>query len=67
MDTRRLRIVSLTGWGLCLLVGAVVVLRAYGADLGTIGGYTLAFLIWLVLLFVGWRWFRRLDGSDDGA
>ena len=68
MDARRrLRIVSLTGWGLCLIVAAVVVLRAYGADLGAIAGYTLAFLIWLALMAAGWRWFRRLDTSDrDG-
>ena len=65
MDARRrLRIVSLTGWGLCLIVAAVVVLRAYGADLGSVAGFSLAFLIWLALLFIGWRWFRRLDTSD---
>lgn len=68
MDARRrLRIVSLTGWGLCLIVAAVVVLRAYGADLGTVAGFSLAFLIWLALLYIGWRWFRRLDTGDrDG-
>ena len=66
MDARRrLRIVSLTGWGLCLIVAAVVVLRAYGADLGTVAGFTLAFLVWLALLFAGWRWFRGLDRGDD--
>jgi len=70
MDARRrLRIVSLTGWGLCLIAGAVVVLRAYGADLGTLAGYTVAFLLWLALMAAGWRWFRRLDTTDrdDGS
>ena len=68
MDARRrLRIVSLTGWGLCIIVAAVVVLRAYGADLGAVAGFTLAFLVWLALLFIGWRWFRRLDRGDDDS
>jgi cell division protein FtsW (lipid II flippase) len=63
---RRPRIVMLTAWGLCLVVAEVTVLHAFGADFGTVAGYTLAFLLWLGLLAAGWRWFRRLDRSEDG-
>ena len=71
MDARRrMRIISITGWGLCLVVAAVVVLHAYGADLGSVAGFSLAFAIWLGLLLIGWRWVRGIDRDaedDDNA
>ena len=55
--------VAVTVVALALIL--VEVLAAFGANAGQLLGYSAAFVVWLGLMALGWRWFTHLDRSDD--